>query len=75
MSIRMPSGINHWMEIDPTASNGRRGNLYSVWFPINRASFECDRVYAFFVAYRTCAICLECRVYQFSSLVVVFSGH
>ena len=75
MSIRMPSDINHWMEIDSRTFNGGRGNLSPIWFPINRASFECGRVHAFFVVYRTCVICSECRVYQLSSLVVIFSGH
>ena len=57
-----------------TAPNEGRNNLSHVWFPINKASFQRGKVYAFFDAYRTCVVCSECRVYQFSSLDVVFSG-
>ena len=74
MSFRMPSGINHWMEIYLKAPNGGCYNLSPIWFPINRALFERGRVYTFFIAYRTCALCSECLVYHLFSLVFVFSG-
>jgi len=44
VSLRIPSDMNHWIDVDLTALNGWHASLSLLWFPINMVQFEGSRV-------------------------------
>lgn len=72
MSLRIPSAMSHWMDVDLTAPGRWYVILSPPGLPINRVTFERNRVYACF-AFKDIFECSKRRVPQFSFILHTFT--